>query len=93
MFQNDRANTFDRLKRRLDRTKGNLADDRTDQLSRDFDGNIETGFQIATFQGPLCAEPVEGIAYFVERVEIDKDGVEKERRTYISIPLTISEEF
>lgn len=81
-----------RLKRRLDRTKGNLADDSTDQLSRDFDGNIETGFQIATFQGPLCAEPVEGIAYFVERVEIDKDGVEKERRTYISTLLTVFEE-
>lgn len=83
---------MDRLKRRLDRTKGNLADDSTDQLSRDFDGNIETGFQIATFQGPLCAEPVEGIAYFVERVEIDKDGVEKERRTYISTLLTVFEE-
>lgn len=80
---------MDRLKRRLDRTKGNLADDRTDQLSRDFDGNIETGFQIATFQGPLCAEPVEGIAYFVERVDIDKDGVEKERRTYDSLLMTI----
>lgn len=26
---------------------------------------------------------MEGIAYFVERVEIDKDAVEKERRTYI----------
>lgn len=81
--------TLRRLKRRLDRTKGNLADDRTDQLSRDFDGNIETGFQIATFQGPLCAEPVEGIAYFVERVEIDKDGVEKERRMYNSSLMTV----
>lgn len=74
------------LRRRLDRTKeGDLTDQRKDQLSKDFDGNIETGFQIATFQGPLCAEPVEGVAFFVQAVEIDREGVEKERRTY-SLP-------
>jgi hypothetical protein len=44
----------------------------------DFDNDVETGFQLATFQGPLCAEPVEGMAYFVEDFEIDIDGVEKE---------------
>ncbi|KAI0061643.1 EF-G C-terminal domain-like protein [Artomyces pyxidatus] len=48
------------------------------QLARDFDGNIETGFQIATFHGPLCAEPMEGMAFFVERVEIDREVVERE---------------
>ncbi|ETW81849.1 hypothetical protein HETIRDRAFT_173530 [Heterobasidion irregulare TC 32-1] len=69
------------LRRRLDRTKeGDLTDQRKDQLSKDFDGNIETGFQIATFQGPLCAEPVEGVAFFVQAVEIDREGVEKERQ-------------
>ncbi|THH15351.1 hypothetical protein EW146_g5098 [Bondarzewia mesenterica] len=66
------------LKRRLDSVKEGDMTDQRDQLSRDFDGNIETGFQIATFQGPLCAEPVQGMAYFVQRVEIDRDGVEKE---------------
>lgn len=45
----------------------------------DFDGNIEHGFQIATFQGPLCAEPVEGMVYFVEALKVDKEGVEAER--------------
>jgi ribosome assembly protein 1 len=49
-----------------------------DSVTRDFDGNIETGFQIATLHGPLCAEPMEGMAFFVERVEIDRDGVRKE---------------
>jgi hypothetical protein len=44
----------------------------------DFDTHIETGFQLATFQGPLCAEPVQGLAYFIENIEIDKDGVDKE---------------
>lgn len=44
----------------------------------DFTGYVETGFQLAMFQGPLCAEPVEGMAYFVESIDIDADGVQKE---------------
>lgn len=35
------------------------------------ENSIETGFQIATFKGPLCAEPVDGLAYFVERLQVD----------------------
>jgi ribosome assembly protein 1 len=46
--------------------------------SVDFTGYVETGFQLAMFQGPLCAEPVEGMAYFVESIEVDADGVQKE---------------
>ncbi|PPQ99188.1 hypothetical protein CVT26_014111 [Gymnopilus dilepis] len=49
-----------------------------DRVIRDFDNHIETGFQLATFQGPLCAEPVEGLAYFVEQVEVDREALEKE---------------
>lgn len=68
-----------RLKRRLERTKV-TSDTDLDKEPRDFDFNphLETGFQLATFQGPLCAEPVEGMAYFVEDLQLDKDGVEKE---------------
>jgi len=44
----------------------------------DFDNHIESGFQLATIQGPLCAEPVEGLAYFVESVEVDQAALEKE---------------
>jgi len=55
-----------------------LSEQPKDQLTRVFDGNIETGFQIATYHGPLCAEPMEGMAFFVERVEVDREGVEKE---------------
>lgn len=46
---------------------------------QEFDGQVEYGFQIATFQGPLCAEPVEGIAYFVQSVGIDSDALEQDR--------------
>jgi ribosome assembly protein 1 len=51
-----------------------------DQLSHDFHSYIETGFELATFQGPLCAEPVAGMAYFVQALQVDKDGLEEERR-------------
>jgi len=67
------------LRKRLDRVKETENGDlQRDSVTRDFDGNIETGFQIATLHGPLCAEPMEGMAFFVERVEIDRDGVRKE---------------
>ena len=68
-----------RLRRRLGRMKETENNDlHGDSITRDYDGNIETGFQIATLHGPLCAEPMEGIAFFVERVEIDRDGIRKE---------------
>ncbi|BEI84129.1 hypothetical protein CcaverHIS002_0407330 [Cutaneotrichosporon cavernicola] len=35
---------------------------------RDFDTSIEAGFQLATFQGPLCAEPVVGMAWILEQL-------------------------
>lgn len=31
---------------------------------------IDTGFQLATLQGPMCAEPMQGMAFFVESVEV-----------------------
>jgi len=49
-----------------------------EKVIRDFDNHIETGFQLASFQGPLCAEPVEGVAYFVEEVVVDQQGLERE---------------
>lgn len=39
---------------------------------RDFDESIETGFQIATFQGPLCAEPVIGMAFILQELTIEE---------------------
>lgn len=51
----------------------------------DFTGYVETGFQLAMFQGPLCAEPVEGMAYFVESIEVDADGVQKEIGMFLQV--------
>lgn len=66
-----------RIKSRLQRTKCEESANE-DKIMYDFDNHIETGFQFATFQGPLCAEPVEGMAYFVEQVDIDKEALTKE---------------
>lgn len=49
-----------------------------EKVIRDIDNHIEAGFQLAVFQGPLCTEPVEGLAYFVEQIDVDKVALEKE---------------
>lgn len=38
---------------------------------RDFVEGIHTGFQLATKSGPLCAEPLMGVAYFLEDFTIN----------------------
>ncbi|KZT11987.1 translation elongation factor 2 [Laetiporus sulphureus 93-53] len=68
------------LKKRQERGKNpGDASQEPEHLARDFDNHLEAGFQLATFQGPLCAEPMEGLAFFVEAVEIDREGMEQER--------------
>ncbi|KAF8483106.1 P-loop containing nucleoside triphosphate hydrolase protein [Gautieria morchelliformis] len=67
----------------VDRRQGpvvNSLRDRTARSSnsrtlRDFEDSVQTGFQIATFQGPLCAEPVVGMAFDIEEMEVmEVDG-------------------
>lgn len=41
---------------------------------RAFDESIDTAFQLATLRGPLCAEPMTGMAFSVERLEISDDA-------------------
>lgn len=38
---------------------------------RELDENLDTAFQLAMNRGPLCAEPVVGMAYFVDAVELN----------------------
>ncbi|OCH91882.1 translation elongation factor 2 [Obba rivulosa] len=67
------------LRQRLERNNSGETNRESESLGHDFDNYLEAGFQLATFQGPLCAEPVHGLAYFVESVEIDRDLIEQER--------------
>ncbi|KAN0079211.1 P-loop containing nucleoside triphosphate hydrolase protein [Elaphomyces granulatus] len=43
---------------------------------RDLSGKISYAFQLATAQGPLCQEPIQGIAVFIEEVNVDTIGGE-----------------
>ncbi|OCF36934.1 ribosome assembly protein 1 [Kwoniella heveanensis BCC8398] len=49
------------------------------RMLRDFENSIEAGFQMATFQGPLCSEPVVGMAWVVEDVKLNKEEFESEQ--------------
>ena len=40
--------------------------DRENGSLKDFDNSIMQGFQIATQAGPICEEPVMGVAFFIE---------------------------
>ena len=86
-----------RLKQRLERTKVDEGIAEIDKAIRDFDNHIESGFQLATFQGPLCAEPVVGMAYFVEQIDIDikslKSEIGKFQQSNFAIQLTFNPSF
>ena len=70
------VNCVRRLRKRLNRTAaGEDPVKEWDHSLQQFEGTVETGFQLATFKGPLCAEPVEGMAYFVESIEYDSQAV------------------
>lgn len=54
---------------------------------RELDENFDTAFQLAMNRGPLCAEPVVGMAYFLEAVELNSDGLDIATGTFHE-PLT-----
>ncbi|KAF9334511.1 Cytoplasmic GTPase/eEF2-like protein (ribosomal biogenesis) [Podila minutissima] len=41
---------------------------------QDLAESVQTGFQMATNSGPLCGEPMQGMAFFVQKVEILEDA-------------------
>jgi len=45
---------------------------------KDFEGSVNSGFQIATNSGPLCAEPMMGVCFILENfdVNIDQDNID-----------------
>lgn len=50
-----------------------------DRIAQDFENGVRTGFSLGTSKGPLCAEPVEGVSYFVESLRYDTQMVEAEK--------------
>lgn len=68
----------------LDETKQPAASNPTDSeikqqhlTVRDFSDKISHAFQLATAQGPLCSEPIQGIAVFLEDVTVTTTGEEE----------------
>ncbi|KAH7100377.1 P-loop containing nucleoside triphosphate hydrolase protein, partial [Auriculariales sp. MPI-PUGE-AT-0066] len=47
-------------------------------VQRDLEDALERGFQTATFQGPLCAEPIQGMAISLQALELDDEIVRAE---------------
>ncbi|KAJ5558800.1 Translation elongation/initiation factor/Ribosomal beta-barrel [Penicillium sp. DV-2018c] len=45
-------------------------------LVRDFNDKIAYAFQLATGQGPLCQEPMQGVAVFLEDLSVQMNGDE-----------------
>ncbi|MCO5556147.1 hypothetical protein L7F22_009691 [Adiantum nelumboides] len=44
----------------------------------DLSESIDNGFQMAMQQGPMCAEPVQGMAYYVEKIDVNAEEADKE---------------
>lgn len=53
--------------------------DEAPRLEREWCDAIEAGFQLATGAGPLCAEPMHGMAFVVQHVEMDHDALSEAR--------------
>ncbi|KAF6039034.1 hypothetical protein EB796_002651 [Bugula neritina] len=48
-----------------------MLDQDTSSLTlREFDGSIVNGFQLATLTGPMCGEPIRGVAFVVRKWEV-----------------------
>jgi ribosome assembly protein 1 len=58
-------------------------------IVRDFCDKIAYAFQLATAQGPLCQEPIQGTAVFLEEIQIDagKEEIDLGRLTGETIRL------
>lgn len=55
-----------------------------DALPREMCDAVENGFQLATGSGPLCAEPMQGMAFFVEHVGIEESESVKVRSSQVT---------
>ncbi|KAF9365641.1 Cytoplasmic GTPase/eEF2-like protein (ribosomal biogenesis) [Mortierella sp. NVP85] len=67
------------------RSNNKEGDDEATAISiQDMAESVHTGFQIATNSGPLCGEPMLGMAFFLQEIEILDDGQESSGGTSAS---------
>lgn len=72
---------FSRLRHRHDKRDAVEPTDADASLvtGRAFDESVFTAFQLATFRGPLCAEPMTGLAFSVERLEVSTEPADQDQ--------------
>jgi len=49
----------------------------------EFQGSAVTGFQLATFAGPLCEEPLMGVCYSLEALDLKSEDTEGRRQGFL----------
>jgi ribosome assembly protein 1 len=50
------------------------SEDNTSVTAKALSDKIIYAFQLAAYQGPLCAEPIQGVAIFLESLEVNTSG-------------------
>ncbi len=64
LHESPQSNTDASDDQEMERTHANTL------TARDFSDKISYAFQLATAQGPLCHEPMQGVAIFLEKVTV-----------------------
>ena len=54
----------------------NLSGSDANSSSKSLEINVNTGFQLATQAGPLCNEPMAGVAFVLQEFQLNLEGVE-----------------
>lgn len=72
---------------RGDDMAASLADMHLVPMHRELCDAVETGFQLATGSGPLCAEPMQGMAFFVEEVTLEESDTVHPRASQVTSAL------
>ncbi|KAJ5755165.1 hypothetical protein N7533_004708 [Penicillium manginii] len=68
------VNTCDKFLVDEPKNNANVANDLQAHLVRDLCDKIAYSFQLATGQGPLCQEPIQGIAVFLEDISVQANS-------------------
>ena len=54
------------------------------RVPRELVDAVETGFQMATGSGPLCAEPMQGMAFVVQELALQEEAAQDTGRARLS---------
>lgn len=64
-----------------------LSLDETSAKEQALENSVQMGFQLATLSGPLCGEPMAGIAFILETFTLNLDEASMDRKPSFTIPV------